>query len=247
MTINQKEAERMANEDMKVIAVMSRKGGAGKTALTRALISAMISNGGNCIAVDADDQKALSRWHDRITIKNDHLSVVGIDDPKELGSIIEDAYENETADYIIVDTMGSAGSWARPIAVHCDHIVLPIMLSETDLEIATDTFNWYQGLKAKAVDPSSLPKLSVVLSRVDKNPSKAMLAVARKATKAFPLVPDLFMERKQHADADLEGLLHDLAEDRRNNVNKLMRGHARYFDEAVGEAKKILKAILEAK
>ncbi len=243
----------MPNEDMKVIAIMTRKGGAGKTTLARAIISAMLADGKRCIAVDADPQKALLRWWERLTDRNPNLAektpnltVIGIDAPAELETIIEEAYEQDTADFVVIDTLGAGGAWADDLAVHSDNIVLPLMLSETDMAIATDTYNWYRGLHERAEDPEQLPKLSVVLSRVDRAPSKAMLAVATQANQLFPVIAELFMERKQHADVDREGLLHQVAEARRANANGLIRTHAKHFDEALDEARDILKAILEA-
>ena len=242
----------MPNENMKVIAIMTRKGGAGKTTLARAIISAMLADGKRCIAVDADPQKALMRWWGRLTQKDPNLinntpnlTVVGIDAPAELETIIEDAYEQDTADFIVIDTLGAGGAWADDLAVHSDNIVLPVMLTETDMAIATDTYNWYQGLYERAEDPSVLPKLSVVLSRVDKTPSNAMRAMAREANAKFPVIEELFMDRKQHADVDSEGLLHQISKRRKENKNPLMRTHAKHFDEALDEAREILNAILE--
>ena len=244
----------MPNEQLKVIAIMTRKGGAGKTALARALMSAIIADGKRCIAIDADPQQALFRWWDSVTTENPDvaatapgLQVAGIEQPSELEAIIDDAYENDTTDYILIDTMGAGGQWADELAVHSDHIVLPVMLSDTDMRIATDTYNWYQGLYDRAEDPSTLPKLKVVLSRVDKNPSSAMRAMAREANAKFPVIEELFMDRKQHADVDREGLFHQISKWRAENPNPLMRTHARLYDEALDEAREILSLVLEAK
>ena len=243
----------MPNEQLKVIAIMTRKGGAGKTALARTLMSAIIADGKRCIAIDADPQQALFRWWESVTTENPEvastapgLRVLGIESPSELESIIDEAYENDTADFVIIDTMGAGGQWADELAVHSDHIVLPMMLSDTDMRIATDTYNWYQGLYDRAEDPSALPKLTVVLSRVDKNPSNAMRAMAREANAKFPVIEELFMDRKQHADVDREGLFHQISKWRTEDPNPLMRTHARLYDEALDEAREILSLVLEA-
>jgi len=243
----------MPNEQLKVIAIMTRKGGAGKTALARALMSAIIADGKRCIAIDADPQQALFRWWESVTTENPEvastapgLQVMGIESPSDLEAIIDDAYENDTADFVIIDTMGAGGQWADELAVHSDHIVLPMMLSDTDMRIATDTYNWYQGLFERAEDPSVLPKLTVVLSRVDKNPSNAMRAMAREANAKFPVIEELFMDRKQHADVDREGLFHQISKWRTEDPNPLMRTHARLYDEALDEAREILSLVLEA-
>lgn len=243
----------MPNEQLKVIAIMTRKGGAGKTALARALMSAIIADGKRCIAIDADPQQALFRWWESVTTENPDvastapgLQVLSIESPSDLEAIIDDAYENDTSDFVIIDTMGAGGQWADELAVHSDHIILPMMLSDTDMRIATDTYNWYQGLFQRAEDPSVLPKLTVVLSRVDKNPSNAMRAMAREANAKFPVIEELFMDRKQHADVDREGLFHQISKWRTEDPNPLMRTHARLYDEALDEAREILSLVLEA-
>ena len=58
----------MPNEDIKVILVITRKGGAGKTILTRALISAAMARGKRCLVFDADPQQALARWAIKLKI-----------------------------------------------------------------------------------------------------------------------------------------------------------------------------------
>ena len=64
----------MPNEQLKVIAIMTRKGGAGKTALARALMSAIIADGKRCIAIDADPQQALFRWWESVTTANPNVA-----------------------------------------------------------------------------------------------------------------------------------------------------------------------------
>ena len=65
----------MPNENMKVITVMTRKGGAGKTMLTRALTSAAMSQGKKCLVLDADPQQALFRWAKKLEISVRELMV----------------------------------------------------------------------------------------------------------------------------------------------------------------------------
>jgi len=118
------------------------------------------------------------------------------------------------------------------------------MLTETDLEITIDTFNWYCGLRERTENPEDLPSFHVVLSRVPSKPSKTMLAVAQKAVQLFPVIDEMFMERKQHADSDGEGLLQDVAESKRNDPNHLIKTHAKYYIEAIEEAKAILSGVV---
>ena len=231
------------NDNMKVIAVMARKGGSGKTTLVRALMSAIAKSGKTCLALDADPQRALIGWSDRIQLANENASVEEIKQPSDLQTAIDFAWTGGKTDYILVDTQGAGGQWADELAVHVDHIVCPIMLTETDFDKTMDTFNWYRRLKGRAVDPAALPTFACVVSRVPRRASKAMQTVADKCVHTFPMLPVMFMERGQHADGDAENLLHELAEKKRNGPIALERNHAKHFDEAVEEAADILQAI----
>ena len=230
------------NDDMKVIAVMARKGGSGKTTLVRALMSAIAKSGRTSLALDADPQRALIGWAKRIGLNNDRASVEEIGKQSDLETAIDFAWSGGKTDYIIIDTQGAGGEWADTIAVHADHIVCPVMLTETDFDKTMDTFEWYERLRERADDPAALPTFTCVVSRVPRKATKTMLAVASKCQESFPLLPIMFMERGQHADGDAENLLHVLA-DKKRNGSPLDRPHAKNFDEAVEEAADILKAI----
>ncbi|WP_121028145.1 ParA family protein [Litoreibacter meonggei] len=236
----------MPNENMKVIAIMTRKGGAGKTTLTRALVSAAMSRGKRCLVFDADPQQALARWANKLKISDPLFSIEPLTVVKDLSEKTDAAYENDTADYIFIDTIGAAGAWADDLAAESDAVVVPMMLSDDDLEITTDTFNWYVGLRERAEDPDALPSFHVVLSNVPAKQSKAELEVERQAVSQFPVMEDYFMQRKQHKDASAEGFIHQIAIDRRNSEKPLMRVHAKHFDEALEEATSILDALTEA-
>jgi len=233
------------NDNMKVIAVMARKGGSGKTTLVRALMSAIAKSGRTCLALDADPQRALIGWAKRIELKSDRVLVEQLDQPSDLQTAIDFAWSGGKTDYIIIDTQGAGGQWADDLAVHADHIVCPVMLTETDFDKTMDTFQWYQRLRDRADDSSALPTFTCVVSRVPRKATKSMLAVATKCAQTFPVLPIMFMERGQHADADAENLLHELADKKRNGP-PFGWPHAKNFDEAVEEAADILKAIEEA-
>jgi chromosome partitioning protein len=235
----------MPNDDLKVISIITRKGGAAKTTLTRALVSAAMSQGKRCLVFDADPQQALARWANKLQIDDPLFRIEALTMVNELTEKVEEAYENDTADFIFIDTLGAAGAWADDLAVESDAIVVPMMLSDDDLEITTDTFNWYVGLRDRAEDPEALPSFHVVLANVPAKQSKAELAIEEKAVAQFPVMDDYFMHRKQHKDASSEGFIHHIAESRRSGPGHL-RVQARHFDEAIEEASSILASLKEA-
>lgn len=234
----------MPNENLKVISIMTRKGGAGKTTLTRALVSAAIAQGKRCLVFDADPQQALARWATKLKIEDPLFTIETLSKVSELEAKAEATYENDTADLIFVDTIGAAGKWAEDLARESDALIVPMRLSDDDFEITTDTFNWYVDLRGRVDDPSALPSFKVVLSAVSPRQSKAEVEVEQKALKNFPVLDDYFLFRKQHIDAAAHGFVHDLAKQRRESINPLKRRHAKHFEEALEEASDILKAVV---
>lgn len=237
----------MANDEMKVITVMTRKGGAGKTTLTRALMSAAMQRGKRCLLVDTDPQQALARWATKLKIEDPFFELgPRLDSAAGLADLVESTYEAGETDLVFVDTIGAAGDWADILAIDSDALVVPMMLSDDDFEITKDTFNWYVGLRERTDDPELLPTFHVVLSNVPSKQSKAEEAVEHEAIRSFPVAEDYFMSRKQHKDAAQGGFLHHLAAAKRASRNGLTRFHARHYEEALEEAGAILDQVMGA-
>ena len=230
----------MANDNMKVITIMSRKGGAGKTTLLQALLSAAIKDGKRCLALDADPQQALTRWFQRAEIENPLVTRAQLEVSSDLEKWTDDAWEKGETDIVFVDTQGAAGAWADDLAAFSDVLIVPMKLGDTDLTITTDTFNWYCGLRERTDDPENLPSFKVVFADVPNKLTASQRYIEELALTRFPVMEDYFMHRNQHIDADRSGLLHDLADFRRNHKYGLFRSHAKHFDEAVEEATSIL-------
>lgn len=53
----------MPNDNLVVSAAMARKGGSGKTTLSRALISAAVAAGRRVLLIDTDSTGVLGTWH----------------------------------------------------------------------------------------------------------------------------------------------------------------------------------------
>jgi len=234
----------MQNDDMKVITVMTRKGGAGKTTLMQAITSAAVKGGRRCLVLDADPQQALYRWFHRIGIDNPLVRVQQLEFSADLEDVIEKAWQAGDTDLVFVDTQGAAGAWADDLAASSDYLVVPMKLAEKDLSITKDTFNWYVGLRDRTDDPSALPSLRIIFADVPTKPTIAQQNIETEALSLFPIMDNYFMHRNQHVDADAQGFLHDVAEQRRASRYGLLRTHAKHFDEAVEEATDILKEIL---
>jgi len=109
----------MPNENLVVIAAMARKGGSGKTTLSRALISAAIAAGRRVMLIDTDSTRVLGAWHARaeagglsspLLCSATVESVAGVEDQ------IDQVYMAGTADFIFIDTAG-VGRVARVVEI----------------------------------------------------------------------------------------------------------------------------------
>ncbi|CTQ34454.1 putative crown gall tumor protein VirC1 [Jannaschia rubra] len=238
------EDERVANDDMKVITVMTRKGGAGKTTLTQALMSAAVSRGKRCLALDADPQQGLHRWLDEYARDEPLVTYRQLEFAEDLEAAANEAYEAGEVDLIFVDTQGAAGAWADELAAQSDVLVVPMKLGKTDYLITIDTVNWYSGLLDRIDQPELAPPLRVVVSGATAKPTVTEKEFETLAVENFPVLPTYFMFRKQHLDAAAGGFLHNLAEAKRTSKNGLERSHVKHFDEAVQEASDILDEIM---
>ena len=239
----------MPNDNLVVIAAMARKGGSGKTTLSRALISAAVAAGRRVLLVDTDSTRVLGAWHARAEaggLGSPLLHCATVESVAEVEGKIERAYMADTADFIFIDTAGGGAEWSDGIAVLADHIVTPVMLSTSDFDVGAQTADWFRMLKSRVDDPSSLPRHHVVLNMVDPKTTKADAALISEALIRFPVIETVMMRRNTYKEMDQKGLLHALALEKQSDPNPLMRPHVRHIVEALEEATDILNNILAA-
>ena len=101
--------------------------GSGKTTLMRALADAAVSNGHETLAIDADPQKALFRWHQDLGRETPGLTVKELDDPNALEAMLDEA--EKTAAYVFIDTLGAGGMWADILVEQSNFLICPMMPS----------------------------------------------------------------------------------------------------------------------
>ena len=239
----------MPNENLVVIAAMARKGGSGKTTLSRALISAAIAAGRRVMLIDTDSTRVLGAWHARAEaggLSSPLLCSATVESVAGVEGQIDQVYMAGTADFIFIDTAGVGAEWSDGIAVLADHIVTPVMLSTSDFDVGAQTADWFEKLKSRVDDPSSLPRHHVVLNMVDPKTTRADAALIEEALTRFPVIETVMMRRNTYKEMDQKGLLHALALKKQSDPNPLMRPHVRHVVEALEEATDILNNILAA-
>ena len=237
----------MPNDNLVVIAAMARKGGSGKTTLSRALISAAVAAGRRVLLIDTDSTGVLGAWHGRAEatgLGSPLLSSASVESVAGVDQKLEQVYASDSADFIFIDTAGVGAEWSDGIAVLADHIVTPVMLSTSDLDVGAQTADWFETLKSRVDDPASLPRHHVVLNMVDPKTTRADAALIEAAVARFPVIETVMLRRNAYKEMDQKGLLHAVALQKQTDPNPLMRPHVRHVVEALEEATDILNNIL---
>ena len=163
---------------MKIISVVSRKGGAGKSTMVFGLVSAAIHRGLNFRIIDTDDNGTSREWADRANALNGG-SLVRCKTLITADAIYDhiDALEAEgDLDLLIVDNAGAA-SHVFEASSAADLILVPLKLSGPDLEQTINTVEWFQELTTRLEDPSDAPKLRVIVNDIPLTLSKSQSAV----------------------------------------------------------------------
>ena len=121
---------------MKTIAVISRKGGAGKTTLTINVAVASELAGEEAIVLDLDPQGSAQVWG---RIRDSRAPLVVPASASDLGDLLERARE-AGAGLALIDTAPHAGRPALEAARAADLVIVPCRPSIFDLEAATASF-----------------------------------------------------------------------------------------------------------
>ena len=128
---------------MRTIALLTQKGGTGKTTLAASLAVAAAIAGERVIALDLDPQGSLTRWGERrATAKAPNKIMV---EPLErdrlprIGAVLE-GLADVGFTLAVFDTAGSDGAAARLVTEAADLCLLPVRPTRMDVEATAATF-----------------------------------------------------------------------------------------------------------
>ena len=131
---------------MPTIAIISQKGGAGKTTLALHLAAAAHDAGRVALIVDTDPQATASQW---AVWRQDAPPEVIDSPPPRLAAKIEQA-RGQGAEFIVVDTPPHADSAARAAVEIADLVLIPCRPSAFDLSAIQTTAKLVQLLRKPA-------------------------------------------------------------------------------------------------
>lgn len=114
---------------MKTIAMLSQKGGSGKTTLAVHLAVAALTDNKKVLLIDTDPQKSAEVWHESRNNKDPQLVTISASD---IEGVLE-AAQNEDIDLSIIDTMPHTSAASSVAALHADFILIPCQPTPFDI------------------------------------------------------------------------------------------------------------------
>ena len=183
---------------MKVLGLLSRKGGVGKTTLAIHLAVAAQQAGQRVLLIDLDPQKSAAAWWQARTDGTPELEVA---EPAQLSGLLDTA-RGAGVDLAVIDTRPSVEADAVQVAALSDYLLVPTRPAIMDLRAILGTLDIVKGGRHRA---------SIVLNACPPSRGGAGEASstsdARKALKAFgvPVSPISIVQRAALSHALLEG------------------------------------------
>ena len=134
---------------MKTIAILSQKGGAGKTTLAINLSVAAISAKKQTAIIDLDPQASSANWHDA---RGQETPVVVSAQPTRLNQVLEAANE-AGASFVFIDSAPHSESAALAAARAADLVLIPCRPAILDIRAISNTIDLVNlaGTKAAVV------------------------------------------------------------------------------------------------
>ncbi|MDX2242354.1 MAG: AAA family ATPase [Leptolyngbyaceae cyanobacterium bins.302] len=133
---------------MKVISLLTRKGGSGKSTLTTHwAVEAERARGKKAVIIDFDPQGSSSSWYSKREAESPLLIQSG---PGLIKDHLE-ACQNDEIDFVLIDTTPDISAIAVHAARVSDLVVIPVRPSVLDMEAISASVELVQGLGKTAV------------------------------------------------------------------------------------------------
>ena len=178
---------------MKVLAVLSQKGGVGKTTLATCLAVAAEADGKSTSIFDLDPQATASFWKD--VREAESPAVVSIQ-PVRLKAMLT-AAEDAGAELVVIDGPAVARDVAHMAAEVADFVLIPTKAAVFDTMSMTQTIN--------VVKQAQTP-FAIVLNFVPPQGQETADAIALAGSLAASICPVLIGNRKAYFRAQGQGL-----------------------------------------
>lgn len=132
---------------MRIVAVISQKGGSGKSTLSIHLAAEAARAGKKALLVDLDPQGNAVRWAGR---RGDLPPDVSAESPASIETVLEDAIR-DGYDFVFFDTAPNADRTALRAAKVADLVLIPCRPSQFDIEAIGATLDLCEVAKRQAM------------------------------------------------------------------------------------------------
>jgi chromosome partitioning protein len=184
---------------MKILGLLSRKGGSGKTTLAVHLAVAAQATGRRVLLIDADPQGSAAAWWQARAAATPEMEAVT---PDKLNDVL-DAARGAGIDLAVIDTRPSVEADAAQVAALSDFVLIPTRPAILDLRAILATLGIVKGSSIRA---------ALVLNAC--HPPRgagdaAATTDARNALKAFgvPVAPATIVQRAALSQALVGGMV----------------------------------------
>jgi chromosome partitioning protein len=184
---------------MKVLGLLSRKGGAGKTTLAIHLAVAAQARGRRVLLIDADPQGSAAAWWKARAAATPEMEIAS---PDQLRGLLETAHKHGV-DLAIVDTRPSVEADAVQVAALSNFVLIPTRPAILDLRAILATLDIVKGSSIHAA-------LVLNACQAPRGAGDAAATVdARNALKAFgvPVAPMAIIQRAILSHALVSGMV----------------------------------------
>lgn len=173
---------------MRMISVMSQKGGAGKTTLSVHLAVALEKAGHKTVLLDTDPQQSAMVWAKRRQIETPVVFAISV---LQLEQALAVAREN-LFDFVLVDSAPHGGADAADVARYADQVLIPVRPSIFDIAAIQRTITIVQRINVPA---------TIVLSACPYRAPEIEFARAELAQAGIPVAKSSITDRRAFSRA----------------------------------------------
>ena len=177
---------------MKTVAILSQKGGAGKTTIALHLAVASSIAGRNTALIDLDPQASAAKWSDR---RKTELPVVLSAHASRLQQEMKRVGDTN-GEVLVIDTAPHSDSAALEVAKIADLVLIPCRPAILDMEAISNTLDLVRATKSKVF---------VVLNAVSSQGNDADEAAEAIAALDVPICPVRLVNRVAYSRSLITG------------------------------------------
>lgn len=206
-----------------VIALMTAKGGSGKTTLARGLLSAADARGLRVAFVDTDKTTNTYAWAVHaagLGLWNDAIEAYQITDAHEVEELVGEIRDEAELDLVVVDTPGDASAVHEAMLGSADLILCPLTMTKGAVDTALRTACWHHRQMRKIADPLDIARFAAVINGVVARPARPYAEQIRRVrsellvgddldspTARLPVLDTVVRWRTAYGEMEAKGLL----------------------------------------